>query len=62
MTPTETSMEIVRRLVQGPSDDWERRTVAEQAPDFMRSAQHLNKTDEYRRLRTALHERGLMQA
>ena len=61
MTPTRTGLEIVRRLVQGPSDDWERMPGAEQAPGYLRSAQHLNKTDEYLRLHTALHERGLIR-
>ena len=61
MTPTETSLEIVRRLVQGPSNEWERSIIAEQAPDFLFRAKHLNSTGEYLRLHTALHERGLIQ-
>ena len=61
MTPTETSLEIVRRLVQGPSNEWERSIIAEQAPDILLRAKHLNSTDEYLRLHTALHERRLLE-
>ena len=60
MIPTETSLEIMRRLVQGPSDELEQRIIAKQAPDFLLRAKHLNSTDEYRRLHTALYERGLL--
>ena len=56
MSPTETNLEIARRLLQGPSNEWERIIIAKQAPDFLLSAQHLDKTDEYRRLQTALRE------
>ena len=62
MTPTETCLEIVRRLVQGPSNEWERSIIAEQAPDFLFRAKHLDSMGEYLRLHTALHERGLIQA
>ena len=61
MAPTETSLEIVRRLVQGPSDEWERSIIAEQASDILLRAKHFNSTGEYLRLHTALHERGLLE-
>ena len=60
MIPTETGLEIARRLIQGPSDRVERKIIAEQAPGFLLRAKHLSSTDEYRRLHTALHERGLL--
>ena len=51
---------ILDELVRGPGNEWERRDVAEHAAQMLESAQQLQDTVEYRRLRAALIERGLL--
>ena len=57
---TETVLEILRRLVQGPPNEHERILIQRQAPHFLSSAKGLRATVEYQRFQTALHERGLI--
>ena len=60
VTPTEQVLEILRRLVQGPSNEWERLRIQEEALHFLSSAEDLRATVEYRRFQSALRERGLV--
>ena len=59
--PSATGLAILDQLVRGSPSDWERRQVAEHARPMVASAQHLEDTVEYRRLRAALMERGLLE-
>ena len=59
--PSPTGLSVLDQLVRCSPSDWERRKVAEHARPVLASAQHLENTVEYRRLRTALVERGLLE-
>ena len=59
--PSATGLAILDQLVRGSPSDWERRQVAEHARPMVASAQHLEDAVEYRRLRAALMERGLLE-
>lgn len=59
-TPTATGLAILNELVRGGLDnEWDRLSIAEQAALFLSSAQDLAGTPEYKRLQTALLERGV---
>ena len=56
--PTPTSLAILNELVRGKLEDWDRLNVAEKAADILSRANDLQDTDDYKRLRTTLLERG----
>ena len=62
LTPSQTSLAIVNELVRGQIDDWGLRDIADHAAELVSSAQGLEGTDEYGRLRTAFLERGMIDS
>ena len=56
--PTANSLAIFDELVRGHGAEWDREDAAEQANPHLESAEHLQGTVHYRRLRAALMERG----
>jgi len=60
MTPTATTLTIFHVLIQGRFDPWQRSEIAERAKGHLLEARAVETTDEYRRLRTALQERDLL--
>jgi len=60
MTPTATTLTIFHVLSQGRFDPWQRSEIAERAKGHLLEARAVETTDEYRRLRTALQERDLL--
>ena len=59
LAPGPTTLAIVNRLVRGSTDPKDRYLVARSASQLLNGATELNKTDDYKRLETALNERGL---
>ena len=57
--PTITGLAVLNEMVRGRLDDWERMYVAEKAATVLSRANDLQETDEYKRLRTTLLERGI---
>ena len=58
--PTPTGLAILNELVRGRLDDWDRLNVAEKAKAILSRANGLQDTDDYKRLRTTLLERGVI--
>lgn len=58
--PSPQALEILNLLLRGQSDPWHRRTVGEAAVRARAAAVDLKDTPEYRRLDSALRERGLL--
>ncbi len=58
--PTNTGLAIFNELVRGSLDRWDRMYVAEKAAAILSSASDLQETDDYKRLRTTLLERGII--
>lgn len=55
---TTTGLAILNELVRGGIEDWDRVLVIEKASAILARATDLQETDDYRRLRTTLLERG----
>ena len=60
LEPSATTLTIMNSLIRGASDQWARRRSIERAVDLIRSADELDGTPEYGRLRTTLLERGAL--
>ncbi len=58
--PTTAGLAILNELVRGGIDDWDSVLVIEKASAMLARATDLQETDEYRRLRTTLLERGVI--
>ena len=56
--PTTTSLALLNELVRGGLEEWDRLNVAEKAAAILSKSSHLQETDDYKRLRTTLLERG----
>ena len=56
--PTTTGLALLNELVRGRLKEWERLNVAEKAAAILARANELQETDDYKRLRTTLLERG----
>ena len=59
--PSRTGLAIVDSLIRARSDPWGSRRALEEAVSVLASAEALAATDEYRRLRRALLERGVIE-
>ena len=59
LAPTPTTLAIVNSLVRGSTDPGDAYLVARSANQLLDGATELNETDGYKRLETALNERGL---
>lgn len=60
MSQTETTLEILNRLLERPSTDWEDELIAEQAPNILLSAPQPEAKEQYLRLQRNLRDRGLI--
>lgn len=58
--PTNTGLALLNEMVRGSLDEWDRLNVAETAADVISKANSLQDTDDYKRLRTTLLERGVI--
>ena len=58
--PTTTGLALLNELVRGRLKEWERLNVAEKAAAILSRANELQETDDYKRLRTTLLERGVI--
>ena len=58
--PTNTGLALLNELVRGRLEEWDRLNVAETAADALSKANGLQDTDDYKRLRTTLLERGVI--
>ena len=59
--PTTVGLAVLNEMVRGRLEDWERMYVAENAATVLSEAHDLQETDEYKRLRTTLLERGIIK-
>lgn len=59
---TEIGLDILNRLVRGDSEEWDRLLIIDKAEEILSSAEVLKETNEYKRLRTTLIERGVINA
>ncbi|MDA8438296.1 MAG: hypothetical protein M0Z51_05455 [Propionibacterium sp.] len=58
MDPTRTTLAILDDLIRRPENEWDGHSSAEVASETLQRAERLRDTVEYRRLHTALAERG----
>ena len=58
--PTNTGLALLNEMVRGSLEEWDRLNVAETAADVLSKANGLQDTDDYKRLRTTLLERGVI--
>lgn len=58
--PTKTGLALLNELVRGSLEEWDRLHVAETAADVLSRANGLQDTNAYKRLRTTLLERGVI--
>ncbi|MEU3980183.1 hypothetical protein AB0F77_08725 [Streptomyces sp. NPDC026672] len=58
---SEITLKILNLLVRGLQDDWDRRNIGTIAKGALVNAASLTETTEYKRLRTTLLERGIME-
>ena len=58
--PTTTGLALLNELVRGRLEEWDRLNVAEKAAAILSRANDLQETDDYKRLRTTLLERGVI--
>ena len=57
---TVTKLSTVNQVVEGQSDSWTLRRIADRIEEFFDAASELRDTDEFSQLRTALQERDLI--
>ena len=57
---TGTKLALLDQLIRGQREHWSLRHIADQIGDYLASAANLEATDEFRRLRTTLIERGMI--
>ena len=58
--PTSTGLALLNEMVRGDLEEWDTLNVAEAAADVLSRADSLKDTDDYRRLRTTLLERAII--
>ena len=58
--PTATGLALLNEMVRGRLEEWDRLSVAEEAAAILSRANDLQETDDYKRLRTTLLERGVI--
>ena len=57
---TVTKLALLDHMIRGRIDDWALRRIADNIQEFLTTASNLARTDEYKRLRTALLEREMI--
>ena len=57
---TPPTLRILNEIVRGSHEEWTLRHISDFAKEYFDSAQSLKSTDEYKRLRAALTERGVL--
>lgn len=57
---TAAKLALLDQLIRGQREHWSLRHIADQIGEYLASAANLEATDEYRRLRTTLVERGMI--